>query len=55
MFLTILKAIFKLDQLVNTPYFTDGSRIVLWLSADPVSMFNIDTKTWDSPPRWLAQ
>jgi len=43
------------DQLVKTPYFTDGSRIVLWLSADPVSMFNIDTKTWDSPPRWLEQ
>ena len=43
------------DQLVKTPYFTDGSRIVLWLSADPVSMFNIDTKVWDSPPRWLQQ
>lgn len=43
------------DQLVKTPYFTDGSRMVLWLSADPVSMFKIDTKTWDSPPRWLQQ
>ena len=43
------------DQLVNTPYFTDGYRIILWLSADPVSMFEIDAKTWDPPPRWMQR
>lgn len=43
------------DQLINTPFFTDGYRVVLWLSADPVSMFDIDIRTWDSPPKWLQQ
>ncbi len=43
------------DQLVNTPYFTDGYRIVLWLSADPASMFDIDVKDWDTPPKWMQQ
>lgn len=44
-----------LEQLVNTPYFTDGYRIVLWLSADAVSMFEIDVKAWDTPPRWMQR
>ena len=43
------------NVLFNTPYFTDGYRIVLWLSAEPVSMFSIDTKSWDDPPRWLQR
>ena len=43
------------DQLVSTPYFTDGYRVVLWLSAEPVSMFEIDIMTWDTPPRWMQQ
>jgi len=41
------------DTLVNTPYFTDGYRVVLWLSGDPVSMFNVEINTWDAPPPWL--
>ena len=40
------------DKLINTPYFSDGYRMVLWLSADPVSMFDIDVRNWDEPPRW---
>ena len=43
------------NVLFNTPYFTDGYRIVLWLSAEPVSMFSIDTKSWDEPPRWMQR
>lgn len=43
------------EQLVNTPYFTDGYRIVMWLSGDPVSMFDIEVRNWDTPPRWLQQ
>lgn len=43
------------DQLINTPYFTDGYRVVLWLSAEPESMFDIDVRTWDAPPRWMRQ
>jgi hypothetical protein len=43
------------DTLINTPYFSDGYRIVLWLSAEPVSMFDIDVRTWDTPPRWMRQ
>lgn len=43
------------DALFDTPYFTDGYRIVLWLSAEPVSMFEIDVRPWDDPPRWIQQ
>jgi hypothetical protein len=43
------------DTLINTPYFTDGYRIVLWLSAEPVSTFDVGSRTWDPPPRWLQQ
>ncbi len=41
------------DTLTRAPYFTDGYRMVMWLSVDPVSMFEIDVKSWDTPPRWL--
>ncbi|MDH4047270.1 MAG: LssY C-terminal domain-containing protein [Gammaproteobacteria bacterium] len=41
-----------LERLINTPYFTDGYRLVLWLSAEPLSVANIDVKDWDLPPRW---
>ena len=43
------------DALFNTPYFTDGYRIVLWLSAEPASMFDIDVRPWDPPPRWMQR
>ena len=43
------------DKLISTPYFSDGYRIVLWLSAEPVSMFDIDIRTWDPPPRWMQK
>jgi hypothetical protein len=41
------------DRLLNTQYFTDGFRAVLWLSAEPYSASEIDVKNWDSLPGWL--
>jgi hypothetical protein len=43
------------ERLIDTPYFTDGYRVVLWLSGEPVSMFDIDVNAWDNPPRWLQR
>jgi hypothetical protein len=43
------------DSLVQPPYFTDGYRVVMWLSGTPYSMFDIDIQTWDSPPKWMKQ
>jgi hypothetical protein len=43
------------DALFNTPYFTDGYRIVLWLSAEPLSTLDISVKTWDTPPVWMQE
>ncbi len=43
------------DALFNTPYFTDGYRIVIWLSAEPISMPDIDVRLWDPPPRWMQR
>jgi hypothetical protein len=43
------------DVLFNTPYFTDGYRIVLWLSSEPASMFDIDTRAWDAQPKWMQR
>lgn len=40
------------EILVNTPYFTDGYRFISWLSGEPISIFEIEAKTWDEPPRW---
>jgi hypothetical protein len=41
-----------LERLINAPYFTDGHRVVLWVSAEPLSTVNINVKDWDQPPRW---
>ena len=43
------------DTLIETPYFSDGYRVVAWLSAEPVSMFDIDVRSWDAPPRWMQR
>ncbi|MCK5326442.1 MAG: LssY C-terminal domain-containing protein [Woeseiaceae bacterium] len=40
------------DRLINRPYFTDGYRVVLWLSGEPSSVVDIDVKAWDTPPGW---
>jgi len=41
--------------LINTPYFTDGYRFVVWLSGEPLSILDIDDKSWDPPPRWTQR
>jgi hypothetical protein len=43
------------DTFFNTPYFTDGYRLVMWLSAAPSSSFEIDVRSWDPPPRWMQR
>jgi hypothetical protein len=43
------------DNLIDKPYFTDGYRTVMWLSAEPVSMFDIQLNEWDSPPKWMKR
>jgi predicted small lipoprotein YifL len=43
------------DTLIRPTYFSDGYRIVLWLSAEPVSMFDMEIRRWDIPPKWLQQ
>ena len=37
-------------NLVRPPFFTDGYRLVLWLSADPVSILDVVSNNWDDPP-----
>ena len=43
------------NNLIDQPYFTDGYRSVLWLSAEPVAMFDIQVSEWDSPPKWMKR
>jgi hypothetical protein len=43
------------NTLIEVPYFTDGYRIVAWLSAEPVSLLDIDVRIWDDPPRWMRK
>ena len=43
------------DTLIKVSYFSDGYRIVLWLSAEPISVFELGVRRWDVPPRWLRQ
>lgn len=33
-------------------HFTDGFRVVLWLSGDPISMRDLKSLEWDTPPGW---
>ena len=40
------------DQLIGEPYFTDGMRLVLWLTGDPVAAQDIEFVPWDDPPAW---
>ncbi len=37
-------------SLHDDPYFTDGNRIVLWISGDPVSFSEVDFVKWEVPP-----
>jgi len=37
-------------NLIRPPFFTDGHRVVLWISADPVSVLEVTSLDWDNPP-----
>ncbi len=36
-------------NLTGDPYFTDGLRVVLWVSSTPVDIADIETKDWVTP------
>ncbi len=36
----------------DDPYFTDGGRIVLWISGDRVSFTDVEHVKWDMPSEW---
>lgn len=40
------------ESLINKPYFTDGYRVVVWLSAEPLSLRDVITLDWEDPPGW---
>jgi hypothetical protein len=35
--------------IIGDPYFTDGLRIVLWVSSTPVSLQNVEVFDWEIP------
>lgn len=37
-------------NLTGDPYFTDGLRVVLWVSSDPVDLEAVDIVEWEIPP-----
>lgn len=37
------------ENLIRPSFFTDGARLVLWLSGEPVSVVDVTTLDWDSP------
>ena len=39
-------------NLIKSPYFSDGYRVVLWLSGDPISLRDANSLDWDRPPGW---
>jgi hypothetical protein len=38
------------ENLDGEAYFTDGFRVVLWISSDPVSFSEVQRVDWDTPP-----
>ena len=36
-------------NLTGDPYFTDGLRVVLWVSSTPIDIADIETKEWVTP------
>jgi len=36
-------------NLTGDPYFTDGLRVVLWVSSTPVDIADIEVKDWVAP------
>jgi hypothetical protein len=40
----------KRQNLTGDPYFTDGYRIVIWLSSNPVALSDVQYVDWETPP-----
>ena len=40
------------SNLIAPPFFSDGYRVVLWLSGDPVALQDASVLDWDDPPGW---
>lgn len=40
------------ENLDQSHFFTDGYRVVLWLSGEPVSVISSTVLDWDNPPEW---
>ena len=38
------------SNLTGDPYFTDGYRVVLWVSSDPVDLEEVEFVKWEVPP-----
>ena len=43
------------EDIHGTQYFTDGYRLLMWLSGDPFSMLEMQTQQWDKPPGLRAK
>ena len=39
-------------NLIRPPFFSDGHRVVLWVSGEPVSILDVSSLDWDDPPGW---
>jgi hypothetical protein len=39
------------QNLTGDPYFTDGFRVILWVSSKPVSLMEIHFLEWETPPQ----
>lgn len=37
-------------NLTGDPYFTDGFRVVLWVSSQPVDIADLEVEYWRMPP-----
>lgn len=40
------------ENLITKPFFTDGYRIVVWLSPEPLSLLDVGRLKWEDPPGW---
>jgi hypothetical protein len=41
-------------NLAGDPYFTDGYRLVLWVTSEPVDIADIEVLSWRDPPHRIA-
>jgi hypothetical protein len=38
------------QNLTGDPYFTDGYRVVLWVSSNPIELERVEFVEWEPPP-----